>query len=70
MFIHYYHNHSYMPSYPYVCSFFRPYDPKLTDMLAWLEHTYQPDDLLNRIMFGEVAFRHESDAALFMLRWR
>jgi hypothetical protein len=58
-----------MPGYPYVCSFFRPYEPKLTDMQAWLEHTFQPDVLLNRIMFGKVAFRHESDAALFMLKW-
>lgn len=71
MFIHYYHSQNFLSKeYPYICAFYRPYDPKYSEMLAWLEKTYKTGDIENQMEYGEVRFRSESDAALFLMRWQ
>lgn len=72
MYIHYYVS-DIEPEYRYVCSFYRPFDPKLSKMKDWLLQTYEIQDIKNdawqSLRYGELCFRQEQHATWFRLKW-
>ena len=69
MLIHYYCSKQYDYLHPYVCSFYTPYDPKYSQIVTWLAQTFRRKDFVDEVHHGEVRFRCQQHAELFLLRW-